>query len=257
MSCNICGSDEEIVTPDICKHEYCFKCIKEWWEISPKCPLCIREFDKIIKDNIVIDMEQDIIDIMKEHEYNLSEYDEESIEENSSDDESETRKEKKYIEENERFERYLEMSLEEIREKNSLAFECSIDGSVVFLMWLIKNFDFNTGDLLKIDYRQIAECHLFNIMKILDKKYVLSRDMIRHERMIYEAYHHGNLEVLLWLRYKFDILLPNRYSDHKFLNIAIKRSLNGDYSFRKILQTNYGRTLTVGNLDQMVKNVTT
>ena len=49
--CAICLSDfDNLSTTDVCKHRFCFECIKCWSETNDTCPLCKRQFSEIFHD---------------------------------------------------------------------------------------------------------------------------------------------------------------------------------------------------------------
>ncbi|KAL6068245.1 Tripartite motif-containing protein 3 [Balamuthia mandrillaris] len=51
LECPICLSTcQDPAMLDVCYHTFCFLCILQWVELSPKCPLCKRGFDTILHD---------------------------------------------------------------------------------------------------------------------------------------------------------------------------------------------------------------
>lgn len=41
-TCHICIFETKLIKIE-CGHEFCTKCMENWFNINPKCPLCIKE----------------------------------------------------------------------------------------------------------------------------------------------------------------------------------------------------------------------
>ena len=48
--CPIClRNPKTIYRPNSCNHYFCKKCLKHWISVKKNCPVCIKQFNNIIK----------------------------------------------------------------------------------------------------------------------------------------------------------------------------------------------------------------
>ena len=55
--CPICRNDNCVdpSRPENCQHFYCYECIFGWWEIRRHCPYCQISFQKVYRDENLIE----------------------------------------------------------------------------------------------------------------------------------------------------------------------------------------------------------
>ena len=53
VRCPIClGRVKSARRPNSCYHSFCFLCLKKWKKNSNKCPICLAQFDQLLKIDI-------------------------------------------------------------------------------------------------------------------------------------------------------------------------------------------------------------